>query len=221
MISVKNVSKSYGKTQVYKNFNFEIEDGKITCVLGESGSGKTTLLNMIAAITPYEGEITPVKCSYVFQDPRLVPNLTVSGNLRLVCKDGSAVENMLAAVGLSDKAESYPAELSGGQKRRVSLARAFLYGADLVLLDEPFSSLDLKIKLEMIELFSKLQKEGKKTALFVTHDVDEAVMLSDRVVILKGGKITFDIMADGKNGDINAFGKESEIKNKLIAEILK
>ena len=110
MIELKNITKRYGDLTVYKDFNFTIEDGKTTCVLGESGSGKSTLLNIIAALTPFQGTIAPVpKCSYVFQQPRLVPNLTVAGNLRLVCKDEAAVCDMLARVGLAERANSYPA----------------------------------------------------------------------------------------------------------------
>ncbi len=98
-IVFKNVTKKYGNLAVYENFDFTIKRGAITCILGESGSGKTTLLNMIAGLTPYEGSITPaLKCSYVFQEPRLVPNLTVRGNLSLVCKDKRRTDEMLAAV---------------------------------------------------------------------------------------------------------------------------
>ena len=105
MIEFKNITKKYGSLTVYENFNLSLEEGKITCILGESGSGKTTLLNMLAGLTPYEGEISQKPaCSYIFQQPRLVPSLTVRGNLKLVCKDKNRVEEMLLAVGLSDKA---------------------------------------------------------------------------------------------------------------------
>lgn len=219
MITLLNINKSYGKTRVYSDFNLEIEDGKITCILGESGSGKTTLLNMIAGITDYVGEISKVTCSYVFQSPRLVPNLTVKGNLNLVCKDISAVDGMLSLVGLTEKSASYPAELSGGQARRVALARAFLYDADIVLLDEPFSSLDLKLKIEMADLFFKLQREKGRTALLVTHDPDEAAYLSDRAIILKQGKIVFDVNRGGQTRE--SYGRDGELKNRLIEELLK
>lgn len=219
MITLKNICKAYGKTQVYSDFNLEIEGGKITCILGESGSGKTTLLNMIAGITDFSGEISKVTCSYVFQSPRLVPNLTVKGNLNLISKDSAAVESMLASVGLSEKSANYPAELSGGQARRVALARAFLYDADIVLLDEPFSSLDLKLKIEMAELFLKLQRERNKTALLVTHDPDEAAYLSDRAIILKHGQITLDLKA--AENMRAGYGTDSQLKRQLIEELLK
>lgn len=190
---IENLAKSYGKLSVYENFNLEIEEGKITCILGESGSGKTTLLNCIARLTPFEGKIELRKCAYVFQTPRLVQNLTVYKNLSLICGDAEKIEKMLGSVRLTDKRDAYPAALSGGQAQRVSLARAFLFGGDMILMDEPFSSLDLKLKKEIISLFSELRAEYGLTALFVTHDVDEALELSDRIIVIGGGKIMLDL----------------------------
>ena len=199
MIEFKNITKKYGSLTVYENFNLSLEEGKITCILGESGSGKTTLLNMLAGLTPYEGEISQkAACSYIFQQPRLVPSLTVRGNLKLVCKDKNRVEEMLLAVGLSDKAGAYPAQLSGGQAQRVSIARAFLYPSSLILMDEPFSSLDLALKLKISALFLKLWKRERRTAVFVTHDSDEAAMLSNRVLVLKNGAVAAELFPEGE-----------------------
>lgn len=199
MIEFKNITKKYGSLTVYENFNLSLEEGKITCILGESGSGKTTLLNMLAGLTPYEGEISQkAACSYIFQQPRLVPSLTVRGNLKLVCKDKNRVEEMLLAVGLSDKAGAYPAQLSGGQAQRVSIARAFLYPSSLILMDEPFSSLDLALKLKISALFLELWKRERRTAVFVTHDADEAAMLSNRVLVLKNGVVAAELFPEGE-----------------------
>ncbi len=192
MLEIKKLTKAYGKTEVYSGFDLSVEEGKITCILGESGSGKTTLLNCIAGLTGYIGQITPVKCSYVFQTPRLVPNLTAEQNLSLVCRDKARVCAMLGDVGLGEKRGAYPKSLSGGQAQRVSLARAFLYESNALLMDEPFSSLDLRLKNEMHSLFLQINSRYKRTVLFVTHDVDEAVNLADRLLVLKGGKIVFD-----------------------------
>ncbi len=192
MLEIKKLTKAYGKTEVYSGFDLSVEEGKITCILGESGSGKTTLLNCIAGLTGYIGQITPVKCSYVFQTPRLVPNLTAEQNLSLVCRDKARVCAMLGDVGLGEKRGAYPKSLSGGQAQRVSLARAFLYESDALLMDEPFSSLDLRLKNEMHSLFLQINSRYKRTVLFVTHDVDEAVKLADRLLVLNGGKIVFD-----------------------------
>jgi len=196
MIEIKGLKKSYGKNAVYDNFNLDIEEGKVTCILGESGSGKTTLLNCIAGLTDYSGTITQKKCSYVFQSPRLVPSLTVSGNIALVCSDREKIKDLLSKVHLSEKAEEYPVKLSGGQAQRVSLARAFAYGGEVLLMDEPFSSLDVKLKFEMYETFSTLIKEERTTVVFVTHDVDEAARLADRILVIKNGCTVGDVVPE-------------------------
>lgn len=198
MIEIKGLTKKYDGKAVYENFDFNLEEGRTTCVLGESGSGKTTLLNCIAGLTRYEGEIPKLKCSYVFQTPRLVPNLTVHGNLALIGADDGEIDDVLERVKLADKRGAYPAELSGGQKQRVSLARALLYGGEIMLLDEPFASLDLKLKREMARLFNEIARERGLTALFVTHDPDEALSVANRVVVINGGKTVADIKVDGQ-----------------------
>ena len=191
-ISIRNLCKTYGNLTVYDNFNLEIEEGKVTCILGESGSGKTTLLNCIARLTDFSGEIPELKCSYVFQSPRLVPNLTVYKNLSLVLNDSEKINAILQKVRLSEKANEYPRNLSGGQAQIAGLARAFLAVSDIILLDEPFASLDLKLKTEMERLFFEIRKADNRTALFVTHDIDEAINVADRIIVLKGGKTVFD-----------------------------
>ena len=191
MIEIANLTKKYSDTAVYENFNLSVEEGKITCILGESGSGKTTLLNAVAGLTKYNGSITQKKCSYIFQSPRLVPNLTVFGNLKLVCGDEEKINSILREVKLSDKAQSYPVNLSGGQAQRVSIARAFLFKSEVILMDEPFSSLDLKMKSEMIKLFFGLWRADKRTALFVTHDPLEALTIAHRILVIKDGVIIY------------------------------
>lgn len=214
---IKNLCKHYSGTPVFEQLNLEIEDGKVTCVLGESGAGKTTLLNVIAGLTEYQGYVEKVKCSYIFQEHRLVPNLTVRKNLRLVCRDDKKIDDMLARIGLESKADSYPVALSGGQAQRVSIARAFLYPADIVLMDEPFSSLDLKLKINMMDLFSGVRMDGGgRTAVFVTHDVDEAVYLADRVIVLSGGNIVY----DAPNQRVERYGDDSFMRRNLLRTLL-
>jgi NitT/TauT family transport system ATP-binding protein len=216
-MKISNLCKSYGDNVVYKDFNLEIEDGKITCILGRSGSGKTTLLNVVATLTDFEGEVTKVTPSYIFQTPRLVPNLTVEGNLKLVCKEEDKIAEMLEKTGLKDKANEYPAHLSGGQAQRVALCRAFLFKSDMILMDEPFASLDLKLKISIMDMFKALQAENKISAMFVTHDVDEAVYLADRILVLDGGKIIYDC----KNRQSNlSFGQNFQIRQNIINAIL-
>ena len=210
---IENLTKSYRDVVVFKNFSLETEDGKVTCILGGSGAGKTTLLNAIAGLTQFEGHVDSVKCSYIFQQPRLVPNLTVRKNLRLVCADDDKINAVLARVGLEDKAESFPVALSGGQAQRVSVARAFLYESDVVLMDEPFSSLDLRLKKDMMDAFCEVRAASGRTAVFVTHDVDEALYLADRIIVLAQGKIIF----DEPNTPSGVFGGGSALRERLIA----
>lgn len=193
MINVKNLFKSYGKNVVFNNLNLEFEDNKITVILGESGSGKTTLLNCIANLTDYKGEITSKKCSYVFQKPNLFNNLTVKDNLKIVNDSETAVLEMAKKLQIEDKLLSYPKHLSGGQAQRVSLARGLIYNAEVVLLDEPFSNLDIALRFSLINEFKALQKESPKTVVFVTHDIKEAVSLADRIIVIKKGEKIFDV----------------------------
>ena len=219
MIAFRDVTKRYGDLVVYEGFDFDIAEGEITCILGESGSGKTNLLNMIAGLTPYSGSISPrPSCSYVFQQPRLVPSLSVLGNLKLVCGDAARARAMLAAAGLSSKADAYPATLSGGQAQRVSLVRAFLYPSDAILMDEPFSSLDIAVKLKMAALFIRLWQSERRTAIFVTHDADEALMLANRIVVLKGGRVAAEFRPEG-SPCADLFARQS-LRSKLIGALL-
>ncbi len=192
MIKIKNLCKSYSDLVVFDNFNLNIKKGKITCIVGESGSGKTTLLNVLANLTDYTGEVDRVECSYVFQKPNLFPNMTVKKNLELVCKDQEKINAVANELFISEKLNSYPNHLSGGQAQRVALARAILFDKELLLLDEPFSNLDVGLRFSLLEKIKRLHSEKGNTILMVTHDVKEAVSVADRVVVLKDGEIIFD-----------------------------
>lgn len=216
MISIRNFSKRYKNLTVYENFNLDVNEGEITCVLGESGCGKTTLLNAVAGLIDYDGEITKKSVSYVFQTPRLIPNLTVEDNLKFIGAQSDWAAHMLERVGLTNKKSEYPAFLSGGEAQRVSLARAFLKKADLLLMDEPFSSLDLKTKISIMELFKELQNEEGKSVLFVTHDIDEALFLADRIILLNDGKILNDLQNKSKG----QFGANSPLREIIIKALL-
>lgn len=217
MISIKNLSKSYSDTAVYSGFDLDIEEGKIICLLGESGCGKTTLLNILAGLTDYSGEVPRLKTSYVFQSPRLVPNLTVGENLKLIGAKESDILYMLSSVGLSGFSGRYPKELSGGQAQRVALCRAFLFDSELMLLDEPFSSLDLKLRISVMQVFLKLRAKKPVTTLFVTHDIEEALYLSDRIIVLKSGGIC----GDFENTPLTSYGGESPLRRPLTELIIK
>lgn len=194
-----SLCKSYSARKIFEEFSLPIEDGKILCILGESGGGKTTLLNILAGLTSYRGTLSgvPEQVSYIFQEPRLLPNLTVRGNLRYAGGGEKEIDDILEKTELTHCANKRPGTLSGGEKQRVSIARAFLIPSPLLLMDEPFSSLDTALKIRLAGVFAKLWTEEKnagilRTAVFVTHDLEEALMLADRVVVLRKGRIAAD-----------------------------
>ncbi len=200
-MKLENVCKRYGEKLALDGITLEIERGRITAVLGESGAGKTTLLNVLADLVPFDGSKKDFPAvSYLFQDDKLLPNLTVEKNLRLVLDKSrwGEIGPMLGKVGLAGKEKRYPNSLSGGERRRVAIARAFLYPHGLLLMDEPFSSLDLSLKKTLIELVASLWRERGDTVVFVTHDVREATLLSHRAVVLKGGRIVADHRISGE-----------------------
>lgn len=202
-MKLEQVKKCYGEKIALENLNLEIEEGKITAILGESGAGKTTLLNVLAGLTSYEGTVDgmaghkPVQrrdCSYLFQTTKLLPNLTAAGNLKFVLpkEKWGEIPDMLARVGLGGRENSYPSELSGGEKQRVAIARAFLYPHRILLMDEPFTALDLALKKSLIDVFVELWSRSGETVIFVTHDVREAALLAHRTVVLRQGRVIFD-----------------------------
>ena len=183
-----------------------IPEGQFVALVGPSGTGKTTLLNMIAGLEPSEpGTIkvngqsqaqTPCQLGYIFQQPRLLPWMTVEENLRLTAPEISLndIDAMLDVVGLQGKGAEYPRKLSGGMQKRVSIARAFLAKPDLLLLDEPFVSLDRPTAQHLRGMLENLWQQQKPTVIFVTHDLDEAIQLADRVLFLSAapGRLILD-----------------------------
>lgn len=194
MIKLIDITKNYGEKNVFSHFNLNIEQNKITAVLGESGVGKTTLLSIIANKTEFSGKIenAPEKASFVFQEDRLIPFKTVNENLEFVLGKGN-FSAALDKAGLNGCENAYPDELSGGMKRRVALLRAFLFESDAIFMDEPFSSLDIGTKYMIMDNFLSMWNEDRRTAVIVTHNQDEAAYIADRAIILgKDGKILFD-----------------------------
>lgn len=191
-MKIENLTVSYGKTKVFENLNITFNDGEITCVLGRSGVGKTTLLNYIAGLLSVKPS-EEIPCSMVFQEATLISNLTVKENLLFAGCSELDVEKGLELSNLKGKENMRPASLSGGEKQRVNFLRAVLSNAPVVLLDEPFSSLDLSTKIPLINSFVKMLKQAEKTAILVTHDVEEALASADRILVLDGGEITLDI----------------------------
>jgi putative spermidine/putrescine transport system ATP-binding protein len=208
-LELKNVQKTYGQTQVVKDFNMDIEKGEFISFLGPSGCGKTTTLRMVAGFeTPSAGDISIAgvrqndlktnqrNIGMVFQAYALFPNMSVADNvgfgLRVKGIDkaqaGKTITEMLTLVGLSHLADRYPFQLSGGQQQRVALARALAIKPQVLLLDEPLSALDAKIRVSLREEIRAIQQQMGITTIFVTHDQEEALSISDRIVVMYQGR---------------------------------
>ncbi len=214
MIEFINVEKSYEGRKIIKNLNLKIEEGKLVVLIGPSGCGKTTCLKMInKLIEPSSGTILingediskkdtielRRNIGYVIQQTGLFPHMTVGQNIGLVpylkkwdkVKIMERVEELLNLVGLDieEYANRYPNELSGGQQQRVGVARALATNPEIILMDEPFSALDPITRRDLQNELIRLQKKLRKTIVFVTHDIDEAIKLGDKICIMREGNI--------------------------------
>ena len=218
-MKIEKLSVSYGENQVFNNLSLNLNDGEITCVLGRSGAGKTTLLKYLAGLIKDSGFALDGGVAMVFQEPRLLPNLTAYENLLFIGANPSGIADALKSVGLEGKENCRPNELSGGEKQRISFLRAMLSGANTVLLDEPFSSLDLATKIPLAKTFVEMIKSAKKTAIFVTHDVEEAMMVADRILYISGGEIALDIKLDG--APFRDYGAPSNQRKIIVDKITK
>jgi NitT/TauT family transport system ATP-binding protein len=189
-IARKTLRTAAGETRVVlEDVSFTLAEGEVCALLGPSGCGKTTLLRLIAGLdTDYEGRIgfaSARKLAMVFQEPRLLPWRTVLQNLLLAgAAPGKTLDDIVAALGLLSHLDHYPGELSLGLARRVAIARAFAVEPDLLLLDEPFVSLDAALAQRLRAELILLVETRKATTLIVTHDVEEAVALADRIIVL-------------------------------------
>jgi len=192
---VKNIGKGYKKLKVLNDISIEFEKNKITCILGPSGCGKTTLLNIIAGIANKDsGEIIGFEkrnISFVFQEDRLFEWKNVKENIEFVLKDKmtkkdreNIIDKYLKLINLRKYKYYYPTKLSGGMRQQVNILRAFVYPSSILIMDEPFKSLDINSKQTTIEFFTKVKKLENKTCILVTHDIEEALVLGDKIVIL-------------------------------------
>jgi len=215
MLGLDQVGKIYpNRVQALEAVSLTVEPGAIVAIIGASGCGKSTLLRLVCGLDqPTEGAIrldgTLIRAPHarigiVFQEPRLLPWLSVAGNVGFGLRDRAAgdrrarVRAALERVGLADKADAWPRELSGGQAQRVALARALVPRPDVLLLDEPFSALDAFTRVDLQEHLLDLWADRRPTLVLVTHDVDEAIALADRVVVLsrRPGRVFADIVTE-------------------------
>ena len=204
-LSILDLTKAFGKKTVLNSLNLEVEAGEFVAIVGRSGCGKSTLLRLVSGLDRatsggilLDGEPLHKLSRFVtmmFQDSRLLPWKRVVQNVGLGL-EGNWHEKALWAlnkVGLKDRADEWPSVLSGGQRQRVSLARALVSQPRLLLLDEPLGALDALTRLEMQHLIENLWQERRFTAFLVTHDVEEAVALADRVILIEEGQVTLDL----------------------------
>ena len=198
-VRVRGLTRQFGARTVLDRLDLDLAPGSFTALLGRSGSGKTTLLRTLAGLDPADGLTVPRPTSVVFQEARLLPWAPVWQNVMLGL-DGpdarSRAADALQEVGLARHADAWPLTLSGGEAARVALARALVRAPRLLLLDEPFAALDALTRLRMHALVLDLWRRHGPAVLLVTHDVDEALALADRVLVLEHGRIAADLPVD-------------------------
>jgi sulfonate transport system ATP-binding protein len=207
---VTNLRRAYGSRLVIDNLNLRIERGEFVVLLGESGCGKTTLLRALAGLDPIDGGriVAPRRPAVVFQEHRLLPWDSLWRNVSLGLQASDArvrARAALSEVGLGERLDDWPRNLSGGQAQRVALARALVQEPELLLLDEPFAALDALTRIRMHALVRELVTAHRPGVLLVTHDVDEAIALADRVILLDAGVIHADVRADRPPAELRAF----------------
>ncbi len=233
LMTINSVSKKYGDKTALSNANLTIEKGDFVALVGMSGSGKTTLLRMVAGLEqPTQGTISqngkPVtslneNARVMFQDDRLLPWMTVRENLSFGDKTDKMTkeaDELLQLVGLSEFADYYPSRLSGGQKQRVALARALMYHPELLLLDEPLGALDALTRRKMQDLILDICQSRQFTTMLVTHDIDEAARMANKIVVVKHSTIV-DIVENPYRKDDTYKGKakRAEIVDNILATI--
>ncbi|MFN6992264.1 MAG: ABC transporter ATP-binding protein [Fervidobacterium sp.] len=219
-----NISKEFTNLKIIENISFNLESGESVAFLGPSGCGKTTLLRIIAGLEKnFQGELQRGYRSmgYVFQEPRLIPWKSVFENLKFVTENEEMICDILRSFKIEKFANYLPSQLSGGMRQRVNLARALLTKPDILFLDEPFSSLDLHTKISIINDIIIMRENLNFSMILVTHDVREAILLSDRIILLsdKPSKVICEYETRSVQKDI--FSEDfKKAESKIISEIL-
>ncbi len=235
LVKVENISKSFGATTALHPLSLQFGRGEVVAIVGRSGSGKSTLLRLIAGLdTPTSGRIfieeEPLlpginpRARLMFQDAALLPWLSVLENVLLATRRGAdrrqVARSTLEHVGLAAREREWPLVLSGGQRQRVALARALASAAELILFDEPLGALDALTRLEMQNLIERLWLENRFTAVLVTHDVEEAVALADRVLVMEGGKLIFETAVNLDRPRARSGRAFINLREKVLAQVM-
>lgn len=221
-VVLRGLHRQFGDRTVLRGVDLSLRRGEFVALLGPSGCGKSTLLRQLAALDqPDAGSVqVPTRIGVVFQDARLLPWRRVWQNVVMgVGRDQGRALTALAEVGLQARAEDWPGTLSGGEAQRVALARALVREPELLLLDEPFAALDALTRLRMHALVLSLWQRHQPTVLMVTHDVDEALLLADRVLVMREGRIVRDQPLDTARPRDRTTGEFEQLRRQLLAEL--
>jgi ABC-type nitrate/sulfonate/bicarbonate transport system ATPase subunit len=239
-LEVKNISKSFGDNNVLKDISIELNQGELVCLLGISGSGKTTLFNIISGlVSPDDGQVLldgeditnrSGHISYMLQKDLLLPYRTIEDNVALPLllkgEKKKAARNRVSPLfrqfGLEGTQKKYPSQLSGGMRQRAALLRTYMFSKDVALLDEPFSALDTLTKSAMHKWYLNVMEKIQLSTLFITHDIDEAILISDRIYLLSGspGEIAGEIIIKEpkpRKDDFNLTTEFLEYKRKILS----
>lgn len=232
LVELKHVQKRFGDHEVLQDVNLQVKPGDFVAIVGKSGCGKSTLLRLLAGLDqPSGGDVCidsqPLRgintaARIMFQDARLLPWKSVIDNVG-IGKQGvwkTKAAQLLAQVGLADRADEWPAVLSGGQRQRVALARALVAEPKLLLLDEPLGALDALTRIEMQRLVEAIWLKQRFTAVLVTHDVEEAVALADRVILIEQGRIVLDVPIDLPRPRSRGSAKFASLAGMILARVL-
>jgi len=235
VLRVENVSKSFGANRALHPVSLQIGRGEVVAIVGRSGSGKSTLLRLIAGLEepttgrifiddePLRPGINP-RARLMFQDAALLPWLSVIENVVLAAPRGTDRRQVARAalehVGLAAREREWPLVLSGGQRQRVALARALASAAELILFDEPLGALDALTRLEMQTLIERLWAESRFSAVLVTHDVEEAIALADRVLVMEAGKLIFETAVDLERPRVHSGRVFVDLKERVLAQVM-
>lgn len=223
VVDLRSVNKRFGEQVILDNVDLRIRRGEFVALLGQSGSGKTTLLRILLSLDhANEGSVRVTDSrTIVFQEPRLLPFIKVWKNVLvgLAGLDRQRAVDALREVGLESKSDRWPRSLSGGEAQRVALARALVRTPELLLADEPFASLDALTRLRMQWLVQELWTEHNPAILLITHDVDEAVLLADRILVLKAGRLSVDVQVNLPRPRLRASPGFASLTAMLLAEL--